>query len=104
MPASSAMRMFLLALAFVMTLAVVAVAYVTFKGPDARGLRSLKIESTPELVERGEYLARHVLGRALARAPAARRCSQAVVPSKPRAGLRDRYARRCTGPWHRWPT
>ncbi len=44
-----------------MTIAVAAAAYLTLKGPDMRELRSLRIEATPQRLERGEYLARHVL-------------------------------------------
>ncbi len=55
------MRKFLLSVAFMMTMAVIAVVYVTFRGPDSRDLSSLTVESTPERIARGEYLARHLL-------------------------------------------
>lgn len=55
-------RKFLLWFAFLLTVSVGIMFYLTLKGPQMRDLVNLRIESTPERIARGEYLANNLLG------------------------------------------
>jgi hypothetical protein len=54
-------RKFLRWFALVLTVSVGVMFYLILKGPQMRDLENLRIESTPERIARGEYLANNLL-------------------------------------------
>jgi hypothetical protein len=55
-------RKFLMWFAFLLTISAGTMFYLLLKDPKMRDLKNLRVESTPERVARGEYLANNLLG------------------------------------------